>query len=77
MPLKQHFKTFILEKFTMHRGNKQAIVKQEKWNFKIIAMRLHLNIYDFRLQFTWHNTPKACILKPKSNVFNLKKSKMK
>lgn len=52
MPLKQHFKTFILEKFTMHRGSKQAIRRQEKWNFKIIAMRLHLNIYDFAGQFT-------------------------
>lgn len=30
MPLKQHFKTFILEKFTRHRGSKQAIMRQEK-----------------------------------------------
>ena len=30
MPLKQHFKTFNLEKITKHRGSKQAIMKQEK-----------------------------------------------
>lgn len=30
MPLKQHFKTFNLEKFTRHRGCKQAIMNQEK-----------------------------------------------
>lgn len=35
MPLKQHFKTFILEKFTMHKGSKQAIMKQEKMKFLI------------------------------------------
>lgn len=52
MPLKQHFKSFILEKLTIHRGNKQAIKRQEKWNFKIIAIRLHHNIYDFAGQFT-------------------------
>lgn len=44
MPLKQHFKTFILEKLTMHRGSKQAIVKQEKLNFKVITRRLRCNI---------------------------------
>ena len=77
MPLKQHLKTFILEKLTMHRGSKQAIVKQEKLNFKAITMRLRFNIYDFAGQFTRLNTPKACILKPKSNAFTLKKAKMK
>lgn len=30
IPLKQHFKTFNLEKITRHRGSKQAIIKQEK-----------------------------------------------
>ena len=30
IPLKQHFKTFILEEITRHRGCKQAIMKQEK-----------------------------------------------
>lgn len=44
MPLKQHFKTFILEKITMHKGSKQAIVKQEKLNFKAITRRLRSNI---------------------------------
>ena len=29
MPLKQHFKTFNLEKITRHRGSKQAIIKQD------------------------------------------------
>lgn len=52
IPLKQHFKTFILEKITRHRGCKQAIMKQEKLNFKAITMRLRLNIYDFAGQFT-------------------------
>ncbi|MDD7596771.1 MAG: hypothetical protein PUJ65_04565 [Prevotellaceae bacterium] len=52
-------------------------MKQEKLNFKTTAMRLRFNIYDFAGQFTRLNTPKACILKPKSNVFNLKKVKMK
>lgn len=77
MPLKLHLKTFNLEKITRHRGSKQAILKQEKINFKAITMRLRFNIYDFAGQFTRLNTPKACILKPKSNVFNLKKVKMK
>lgn len=52
MPLKQHFKTFNLEKITRHRGCKQAIMKQEKLNFKTTAMRLRFNIYDFAGQFT-------------------------
>lgn len=30
MPLKQHLKTSNLEKFTMLRGSKQAIMRQEK-----------------------------------------------
>ena len=30
IPLKQHLKTFNLEKITRHRGSKQAIIKQEK-----------------------------------------------
>ena len=47
IPLKQHFKTFILEKFTRQGGSKQAILKQEKLNFKATAMRLRCNIYDF------------------------------
>ena len=47
MPLKQHFKTFILEKFTRQGGSKQAILKQEKLNFKAITIRLSCNIYDF------------------------------
>lgn len=51
MPLKQHFKTFILEKITMHKGSKQAIVKQEKLNFKAITRPLRCNIYDFARQF--------------------------
>lgn len=51
MLLKQHFKTFILEKFTRQGGSKQAILKQEKLNFKATAMRLRFNIYDFAGQF--------------------------
>lgn len=47
MLLKQHFKTFILEKFTRQGGSKQAILKQEKLNFKATAIRLSCNIYDF------------------------------
>ena len=77
MLLKQHFKTFILEKFTRQGGSTQAIMTQEKLNFKATAMRLRFNIYDFAGQFTRLNTPKACILKPKSNAFTLKKAKMK
>lgn len=77
MPLKQHLKTFNLEKITRHRGCKLAIMKQEKLNFKATAMRLRFNIYDFAGQFTRLNTPKAYILKPKSNAFTLKKVKMK
>lgn len=30
MPLKQHLKTFNLEKITRHRGCKQAIMRPEK-----------------------------------------------
>lgn len=44
IPLKQHFKTFNLEKITRHRGCKLAILKQEKLNFKATAMRLRCNI---------------------------------
>lgn len=44
MPLKQHLKTFNLEKITRHRGCKQAIMKQEKLNFKAITRRLRSNI---------------------------------
>lgn len=77
IPLKQHLKTSNLEKFTMLRGSKQAIMRQEKWDFKTTAMRLSCNIYDFATQFTWNNAPKAYILKGKSNAFTLKKAKMK
>ncbi len=77
MPLKQHLETFYLEKITRHRGCKLAIMKQEKLNFKATAMRLRFNIYDFAGQFERLNTPKAYILKPKSNAFTLKKVKMK
>ncbi|PMC25409.1 hypothetical protein CJ231_01015 [Hoylesella buccalis] len=77
MLLKQHFKTFILEKFTRQGGSKQAILKQEKLNFKATAMRLRFNIYDFAGLIACYNTPKAYILKPKSNAFTLKKVKMK
>lgn len=52
-------------------------MKQEKLNFKATAMRLSCNIYDFAGQFTRLNTPKAYILKGKSNAINLKKAKMK
>ena len=44
IPLKQHFKTLNLEKITRHRGCKLAILKQEKLNFKVTAMRLRCNI---------------------------------
>ena len=51
MPLKQHFKTFILEKINRQGGCKIAVMNQEKWNFKAITMRLRCNIYDFARQF--------------------------
>ena len=55
MLLKQHFKTFILEKFTRQGGSKQAILKQEKLNFKATAIRLSCNIYDFAGQLISEN----------------------
>ena len=77
IPLKQHFKTFNLEKITRQRGCKIVIIKQEKWSFKAIAMHLRCNIYDFSGQCAWHIATKAYVLKPKSNAFTLKKVKMK